>query len=753
MAKEDGHDRGRREPNPAGGAPLVQLDAPPSARDIRDASLIKEGDVFLLTDHEGNAPLGNANGFGLYFRDTRFLSGYELVIEGLRPTVLLSSSRSQFLSAQVLTNPNLALPDGRRVDEQTIQIRRYRVIRGAEVTESVTFQNFNPFPVQLGIAMRLQARFDDAFEVRGIVGADGRGALHPLEYEDGRVSFRYDGRDGVRRTTELRFDPAPTAVQHLAEGGVASYALELPAGGSQRVGITIRIEEHELRADPLHGGGAASPATTSRAREASLVGYRQFLAEQAGIQTSNELFNQMILQARLDLRVLLGGTRDEPFVCAGIPWYATLFGRDALITALLDLWISPSLARHTLRLLARWQGTRDDPTRDEEPGKIMHELRRGELARAGLIPFTPYFGTIDATPLWILLLAEYHRATADVELVRELRPNLDAALTWMDAHGDLDRDGLLEYRCRTTSGLVNQGWKDSWDGIVHADGTLAEAPIALVEVQGYAYAALVGAARLFRVLGEPSRAAELDRRAAELFDAFDRAFWLRDECFYAIALDGHKQRVSSITSNPGHALWSGIVPFDRREKVARRLFDEDLFTGYGIRTLSMRERRYNPAGYHVGTVWPHDNALIALGLKRAGQEARLLELFSGLYDAAQHFPSLRLPELFCGFARTAFGVPVRYPVACSPQVWAAASWSAFLQATLGILACAPARELRIASPQLPLWLSWVEVQRLPVGSAEVDLRYERIGDHTAVDVRGMRGDVRVALVSRWDPEG
>lgn len=716
---------------------VVQLDAPPSARDIRDATLIKEGDVFLLTDLEGNAPIGNSNGYGLYYGDTRFLSGYELAIAGLRPTVLLSSTRSQFMSAQVLTNPNLVLADGRAVTEQTIQVRRYRVIRGAEISESLALQNLNAFAIDLDVELRFAADFYDMFEVRGIVQSARRGVAEPASFDGERLRFRYHGRDDLLRVTEIAFDPTPEA----SEPGTARYALHLAPGESKRIAIVVRISEQHRDEAPRAPRG-----------EATLVGYRRTMAEQATIETSNELFNAILRQSRLDLRLLLGGTKEEPFVCAGIPWYATLFGRDCLITAMQDLWLTPMLARSTLKLLARYQGTRDDDERDEEPGKIMHELRRGELARIGTIPFGPYYGTIDATLLWIRLLADYFRTTGDLELVRELRANLEAALAWIDRSGDLDGDGFVEYRCRSRKGLVNQGWKDSTDGIVHADGSLPVAPIALVEVQAYLYAAYRGAASLFDALGELARATELALRAQTLRDAFERAFYMPSEGFYATALDGAKRQVASISSNAGHALLCGIVSAERGEAVARRLMAEDVYSGFGIRTLSMREARYNPAGYHLGTIWPHDNALIALGFKRYGQETLLTELFTGLYDAAPHFPGLRTPELFCGFARTAFGVPVRYPVACSPQAWAASAWSALLQATLGIMPVASRRELRICRPSLPAWLQWVDVRGLSVGTGRIDLRYERVGDHTAVDVRAMHGDVRVALVGAWDPD-
>jgi len=705
-------------------------------QDIRDTTLVKEGDLFLLSDLEGNVPAGNTNGLGLYHRDTRFLSVFDLAVAGLRPTILLSSGRWHFLGTYLLTNPTLVTARGEHVEKETLQIRRYRVVRPRSLSEALTFQNFNDFPVRFDVDVGIGADFADIFDVRGFL-TSGDERVVVAEVSAAAVSFHHDGRDGLRRTTRLRFEPPP---EHLSRSA-ARYGVELDAHGSLRVAIDIEIAE-EAR--------ALAGQTAARAPAPPGAGDRRRLLEVVtGVETSNELFNAVLAQSRADLRALSSGDGGAPFVAAGIPWYAALFGRDTLITALADLWICPATARQTLSLLAREQGQRDDPWRDEEPGKILHEHRRGELAGANLLPFAPYFGTVDATPLWIILLAELHHATGDLELVRGLRPNLEAALGWIDHHGDLDGDGFVEYRSRSPVGLANQGWKDSADGIVHADGSLPEPPIALVEAQAYVYAAKRGAAALFRALGDPARALALDAEAARLRAAFDAAFWMPAEGFYCLALDGKKRQVAAVASNAGQALVCGIVPPERAARVAERLMREDLFSGWGVRTLSNREVRYNPVGYHVGTVWPHDNALIALGLKRHGHEAPAVAIAGGLFEAAQHFPSYRLPELFCGFARSAFGVPVRYPVACSPQAWAATAWSMLLQAILGVRPDAAARELAIVRPTLPAWLRWVEVHRIRVGAGEVDLRYERVGERTAVDVMAMRGDVRVAFADRW----
>lgn len=703
----------------------IAVHAPLAAQDIRDTTLVKERDLFMLSDLEGNVPLGSSNGFGLYHGDTRFLSAFELRVQGLHPTVLLSSGRWPYLGSFVLTNPNVVTEDGRTISEQSIQIRRYRIARALRMAESLVFQSFNPFPLTLTVAIHVDADFADIFDVRGFVTESVGPRNVQAEHTASEVSFRYDGRDGLRRATRVRFDPPPT---RLCEG-IAEYRIELSGRQPQRIAVDVDVET----------GTATPPRRNGRA----------LLGEEVSIRTSNAQFDTILGQARADLQMLASGEDDNLFVAAGIPWYAALFGRDSIITALEHLWIAPALAKHTLVLLARGQGRRDDPSRDEEPGKILHESRRGELANIGLVPFAPYYGSVDSTPLWIVLLGEYHRATGDLTLVRDLRPNLDAALSWIDEHGDRDRDGFVEYQARTREGLVNQGWKDSWDGIVNADGSLAEPPIALVEVQAYVYEAKLHAAALYRALGDEARARTLESAAAVLKARFAEAFWMPDEGYYCLALDGQKRQVAVISSNAGHALWAGIATREHSELVADHLLAEDLFSGWGVRTLSTREVRYNPIGYHVGTVWPHDNALTAFGLKRYGAEEQLVRLATGLFDAATHFPSSRMPELFAGFARSAFDVPVRYPVACSPQAWAAASWGMILQALLGLSLDACAGELSIVHPSLPPWLEWVNVERIRVGGAEVDLRYQRVADRTVVDVLAMRGGVRVTFSERW----
>jgi glycogen debranching enzyme len=405
------------------------------------------------------------------------------------------------------------------------------------------------------------------------------------------------------------------------------------------------------------------------------------------------------------------------------------------------------MAKQCLGSLARWQGKKFDSWRDEEPGKILHELRVGELTRTGQLPFSPYYGSVDSTPLFLMLATEYFRWSGDVDLMRQMETNLRAALHWIEEYGDTNKDGYVEYEKQSPGGMVNQGWKDSWDSMLHKDGTLMEAPIALVEVQSYVYAANVGLARVYEALGELEQAELLRSRAKSLRDAFRRDFW-DDGCF-ALAIDGHGHLSQTVSSNAGHALWAGIAGREQAAKQATRLFKKDMFSGWGIRTLSEDSPRFNPQGYHVGTVWPHDNSIIAMGLKRYGFDGHVNRLAGAMFEAAKAFPYYRLPEVFGGEARSAHQSPVPYPVACRPQAWAAGSVPLMTQAILGLCPDAPNRRLYIVRPRLPEWLDTVDLRGLRVGPAEVDLAYELRGNETHVSVLETRGDLSISVVDQW----
>jgi glycogen debranching enzyme len=458
------------------------------------------------------------------------------------------------------------------------------------------------------------------------------------------------------------------------------------------------------------------------------------------------LLDKILTHSLNDLRLLRNQIGEQAFFTAGVPWYVALFGRDSLIAALQTLALDPSVAAQTLRLLAEYQGREADEWRAEEPGKILHELRVGELARLGEIPHTPYYGSVDSTPLFLITLAEYVAWSGDLDLFEELRSNVDRALAWMDEYGDLDGDGYLEYESKSRLGLINQGWKDSWEAIVNADGSLARHPIALVEAQGYAYHAKIALAGLFERVGEEERAADLRKTAGRLQQRFNRDFWLEDLGFYALALQAEKEPAAVISSNPGHALWSGIVPQDRAQKVVERLLAADMFSGWGIRTLSEESRAYNPTGYHLGTVWPHDNSLILAGFRRYGFDREAQKVFRGMAEAAMHFKNYRLPELFAGFPQSGYNVPVRYPVACHPQAWSAGTIPFMVQALLGLAPEALDQRLRIVRPVLPDFVRQIKVHRMRVGNAFVDLCFEKTSDdRCGVNVLKVEGDLDVVV--------
>jgi glycogen debranching enzyme len=712
------------------------------AQDIRDTIVIKQCDLFLLTDLTGNVPRNDVNGLGLYFQDTRFLSTYELVLEGIPPTYLLSTGEMRFAEVQELTNPDLQLPDGRVIPKETLTFHRERVISETSVDEVLTITNFTITSVPLQLVIFFAADFLDMFEIRGFVTNAKRGELQPATWDGGRVEFRYVGIDQVVRRTIIDLTPAPTATN----GGRATFDLNLGPRSSTTLRLQIVVE-----VGPSNGKAAATPTALTALVERETQDYEAWLRRQPPVDSDNQVWNDLIDRSRLDLRLLQSGNRQGGYPAAGLPWFATLFGRDSLLVGLENLW-DPTQAEAILRRLAKLQGTSVDPWRDEQPGKIPHELRRGELAACNIVPFSPYYGTVDATPLFAVLLAEHYRITGDVGLLRDLEPNLRAALEWMESYGDPDHDGFLEYERRSGSGLTNQGWKDSWDAIMHRDGDLVEPPIALVEAQAYAYAARVGASLIYEALGDSSEAKRQRYLANWLRAAFNDAFWMDDENCYCLALDGRKRQAQVVTSNPGQALWCGIVPPDRAKRLADRLMHPDIFTGWGIRTLATGEVRYNPMGYHVGSVWPHDNALFAYGLKRCGEEQKLQAIISGFFESARHFPDLRVPELFCGYDRAQYRIPVRYPVACSPQAWSAGASLLFLRAMLGIQPMAPRNELWIIRPELPEWLRTLTVQRVVVGNSRVDLRYQRQGQHTFTEILRVDGDVRVVFVQEWPPD-
>jgi glycogen debranching enzyme len=474
--------------------------------------------------------------------------------------------------------------------------------------------------------------------------------------------------------------------------------------------------------------------------------YRAWAESCAKLRGNEEAFNWAISQSTADLKALTVHWGGRRVISAGVPWYASPFGRDALITGFQSLLLTPEVARDALIFLAAHQGKKVDDFREEEPGKILHEIRRGELARTGEVPHTPYYGSVDSTPLFIILYTEYLAWTDDRVTGEQLLPAAEAALGWIEQYGDKDGDGFVEYQRKTERGLVNQGWKDSYDGVPHLDGTPARAPIALVEVQGYCIDARRRMARLYRQLGRRDDAARCTSAAQKAMRRLDESFWMEKAGTYALALDGDKRPVQTVTSNPGHLLFSHVVPDARARRVARTLMSEASFSGWGIRTLARGQRPYNPLSYHNGTVWPHDNSLVAMGFANYGMQKLAAQILSGAYDACRQFRHYRLPELFCGMGRGEGDLVVNYPVACSPQAWASGSVFLFLRACLGIYPDAPHKTLRIVNPQLPDFLTDLTIEGLRVGRTRVALHFSRTGDATSAAVRALEGEPLVTRI-------
>ncbi|MCA1726450.1 MAG: amylo-alpha-1,6-glucosidase, partial [Actinobacteria bacterium] len=632
------------------------------------------------------------------------------------------------------TNADLYEGDELVVPQQTLNVRRIRTING-RLFERVRLKNYNPFAIRLTVEFSFGADFADIFEVRGLT-RHSMGHHEPPEVEGRTVRFAYTGTDDKRLSTLIEFGSDPEETEVRGDIVVVRFVVHLSGHQTKLISMTVAPTIEENGPPIMEFDVAVHELRRS---------YEDWEREATHISTDNELFDQLLTRGIRDLRALHTVMDGGKILAAGIPWYVAPFGRDALITAHQLLMVNPQAARDALEVLAELQGTKEDPWRDEEPGKILHEVRKGELARAGAIPHTPYYGSVDSTPWFLILLGQYFRWTGDREFAKGMLPHAEAALKWIDTYGDRDGDGFVEYETRSPLGLRNQGWKDSWDAVVHADGRLAEAPIALAEVQGYVYMAKTRMADLFEALGDEDRADRLRGQAMMLRARFNEAFWMEDEHFFAEALDRDKRQVRTITSNPGHGLYCDIVDPEKAQHVARRLLQPDMFSGWGIRTMSKSASSYNPMSYHNGSVWPHDNALIAAGLKRYGHVKATTRLATAIFDAAIHTDYMRLPELFCGFTRRTPNRPVNYPVACSPQAWAAGSPFLLLQAMLGVSARAHENLLTINKPHLPPWLNHVELRNLQVGESRISLVFRREGEVTGFSLIQKEGDVRVVM--------
>lgn len=717
---------------------IVQIDdrwyvlATSSRADDR-TRVLKHGDTFGLFDRYGDIHHLGLGEQGLYHHGTRFLSHFDLSINEQRPLLLNSTVKSDnSLLVVDLTTPDLYENNELIILKSTLHVFRAKLLRDGVHYEHLRLVNYDRSAIDIRLGLRWGADYADIFEVRG-VERKRRGRPVPTEHGARTIVFGYEGLDGVARRTRIESDAVPDSM----DGGSFRYDLHLAPGAQHDLYVNVVCEINGERPAVLSYDEALHRAEVEIERAAALTGH---------VFTSNEQFNDLANRSTADLRMLVTETPYGPYPYAGVPWYSTPFGRDGIITALQTLWLDPDLARGVLAFLAAHQADREDPARDAEPGKIIHEMREGELAAIGEVPFGRYYGSVDATPLFVMLVGAYYDRTGDRAFIHALWPHVERALAWIDDYGDADGDGFVEYSRHSANGLVHQGWKDSDDSVFHADGTLAQGPIALCEVQGYVYAAKQAAARLARLLDDGGRAAQLDHSAAALKRNFNGVFWSERLDTFVLALDGDKRPCQVAASNAGHALFTGIALEEYARRTGELLTSSKFFSGWGMRTLADTEVRYNPMSYHNGSVWPHDNGIVAMGLARYGFKDGALKLLTGLFDAGIALELNRLPELYCGFDRLPGQAPTLYPVACLPQAWASGAVFHMLQACLGMTFSADKPQLCFNHPRLPEYLHSLEIKNLRFRDGFVDLIVRRHPHDVGINVLRKDGDIEVAVI-------
>jgi len=720
--------------------PKLSLDTVPEATfyipatgpATRPRRALKHDNTFAVLDSHGDIGASAGGTDGLFNCDTRFLSHFELLLNGMQPLLLGSNLRDDNTVLTVdLTNPDMYFDDHLVLPKDTLHVVRTIFLWHDTAYQRLAIQNHGDRPVDLRLTMLFDSDFADLFEVRGL-RREHRGTISREAVGPATTVLSYEGLDAKLRQTVLHFDPTPSELTATT----VSYRLSITPKEFTPVCCSIGCGSPE----------PPKPVPLLRGLRAIHRNLRAVSHNTATVETSNDLFNEVLCRSMSDLYMLMTKTPQGPYPYAGIPWYSTTFGRDGLITALQMLWLDPRIAQGVLRRLAALQATTDDPASDAQPGKILHEMREGEMAALREVPFGLYYGTVDATPLFVMLAGLYAERTGDDATIVELWPAIEAALAWIDGPGDPDGDGFIEYYRATEEGLANQGWKDSQDAIFHADGHLAEGPIALAEVQGYVYSAKLLAARCAKRLGRMQDAHRLKAEADLLAERFDAAFWCPDIGTYALALDGQKQPCRVRSSNAGQVLFTGIARPERALEVGDGLLRPNFFSGWGIRTIANTEARYNPMSYHNGSIWPHDNALIALGLARYGLKRSVERVFKGLFDAATYMEMRRLPELFCGFQRGRGRGPTLYPVACSPQAWASATPFTLIEASLGLQFDPAANEIRLHNPSLPSFLDEVVLRNLHLKDSSVDLKVRRHANDVSVEILERRGDIQVSIV-------
>lgn len=714
--------------------------SPSRANPVADAIVIKNEDFFFLCNPDGSIPIGGNHGLGLYYHDCRFLSGYSLELAGVIPQTLAAVTSRGFEAMFELTNAYAVLPSGKPLHEQSFQVKWTRVLDAGEkvLHDVIQLHNYSREAIWVPLHLHFRALFEDVFNVRGLCGRRP-GRLHPPEWRNQALFFLYAGADGLFRSLSVHFWINP---KEKSEQG-AAYEISLRSEESKALYVSLVIAESP---DDHAVQPAAQPwGELSHVRSRLSDLNRNWLEKNTSMESDLDSLNRALERSFLDHHMLRSSLHGCAFYSAGTPWFATLFGRDSLLAALETLAFDFNIARSTLLLVSKYQGSKDTPWTDEQPGKILHELRVGELTNLGLIPYHPYYGSVDSTLLFLILLCEYTDWSGKLDLMAELHDSVEAALRWLDEYGDKRGTDFISYESAAKGGLVNQGWKDSGNAIVNEDGSLGEPPIALPEVQGYCYLAKIRLAAVFEEMGKRERAQQLRRDAKQLKKRFNRDFWMPEKQFYALALQKGGRPAKVISSNPGQALWTGIVDKEKTGQVVDRLFQDDMYSGWGIRTLSARERRYNPIGYHLGTVWPHDNAIIAAGLRHCGYDEQALQVFDGIFNAATFFQNSRLPELFSGFSRREYSAPVAYPVACHPQAWSSGALPFMIVALLGLRADAMRHRLRIVRPLLPHGVNILSLKGLRVGTGNLDLEFRRVDGQVAVRLLRKEGDVDVVI--------
>jgi glycogen debranching enzyme len=701
-------------------------------RTISPPRVLKHGDTFAVFDQHGDVVAAEGGEHGLYHHGTRFLSTFEVLLAGRRPLLLSSTvSDDNIVFVGDLTNVDVRRDNRLVLPHGEVHLFRSRILGDGNSIDVIRLCNHSTQAIEMSLLVRFDADFADVFEVRGTRRVR-RGSRLPDQRGEDYV-LGYVGLDNVERRTRLHWSRTPDAI----DPGRAMFRFRLDPRALLEIQIAVTCEDNGARAEVPDFG---------RTLELARRRFSERTDRAAIARSSNESLNRWLKRSAADLEMMITETPHGLYPYAGIPWFSTPFGRDGLITAFELLWVNPAIARGVLSFLATTQATIRSDAQDAEPGKILHEMRQGEMPALGEVPFGRYYGSIDSTPLFIALAAAYYRRTGDRAFIDRLWPHLLAALTWMERDGDSDRDGFLEYARHSANGLVQQGWKDSADSVFHADGRLAQAPIALCEVQGYAYAAWRGAAELAESRNDTA-ATDWHARADHLRERFENAFWCEGLDTYALALDGDKRPCRVRSSNPAHCLFTGIVDSpDRARRMAATLMDDASFAGWGLRTVSSGEARYNPMSYHNGSIWPHDNAIAAAGLARYGFTAAATRLLDAMLDLSQAMDLHRLPELLCGFHRRSEERPTLYPVACAPQAWAAGAVYMLLQAAIGMEIDAVHRRITLTRASLPLSIERLVLSNLAVGDARVDLALERHANDVGVNVVQREGDLEIFAI-------